>query len=485
MPDLEFNDASIVALFGHEAGEDERPERLKQYYFKTDTYERIMADLPLRILVGHKGLGKSALFQIALQDDRRDRVLSIKIQPDDIVNLKIDTEDFLRAIREWKDGLLNIMAEATFKSIDLKPTGALDASWIRTKKIASFLAETFKPLIAEKADLDPAKKAVLENFMAKKRLRVYLDDLDRGWSGTKNDIRRISALLSAARDLASEHEGLQFRIALRSDVYFLVRTSDESTDKIEGSIVWLTWTNHEILAMLVKRILTFFGREANEIELVGKSQPELADKLSLVMAEKFHGAGKWRDTPMYKVLMSLIRRRPRDVVKLCTLAAHGARRSHSHRIESSHFQAIFDEYSQGRLQDTINEYRSELPAIERLLLGMKPTRKERQDGLRYTFDTTRLLQKIAKCTEQGGFKFASGKPATPHELANFLYKINFLTARKQIESGKIERRYFEEQRYLSSQFVDFGFEWEIHPAYWWALQPDDQMKIFDDLDISS
>ena len=114
MPDLEFNDASIVALFGHEAGEDERPERLKQYYFKTDTYERIMADLPLRILVGHKGLGKSALFQIALQDDRRDRVLSIKIQPDDIVNLKIDTEDFLRAIREWKDGLLNNMAEATF-----------------------------------------------------------------------------------------------------------------------------------------------------------------------------------------------------------------------------------------------------------------------------------------------------------------------------------------------------------------------------------
>ena len=67
---------------------------------------------------------------------------------------------------------------------------------------------------------------------------------------------------------------------------------------------------------------------------------------------------------------------------------------------------------------------------------------------------------------------------TAKELANFLYKINFLTARKTLESGEIQRKYFEENRYLSHNLVDFGYDWEIHPAFRWALQPDDIESIF-------
>jgi hypothetical protein len=69
-------------------------------------------------------------------------------------------------------------------------------------------------------------------------------------------------------------------------------------------------------------------------------------------------------------------------------------------------------------------------------------------------------------------------------LAAFLYKINFLTARKELPD-LIERKYFEESRYLQSRFVDFGFDWEVHPAYRWALQPEDQKSIFIDLKLSS
>lgn len=62
--------------------------------------------------------------------------------------------------------------------------------------------------------------------------------------------------------------------------------------------------------------------------------------------------------------MSLIRKRPRDLIKLCTLAARQAHQARSPLIRTTHLQAIFDEYSQGRIQDAINEYRSELPEIE-------------------------------------------------------------------------------------------------------------------------
>ena len=62
---MQFNEVEIQKLFGHEAAEQESPERLKEYYFKNNTYNQIVVDLPLRILVGHKGIGKSALFKVA------------------------------------------------------------------------------------------------------------------------------------------------------------------------------------------------------------------------------------------------------------------------------------------------------------------------------------------------------------------------------------------------------------------------------------
>ena len=56
-----------------------------------------------------------------------------------------------------------------------------------------------------------------------------------------SDIEIISALLNAVRDISSEEKNIMFRISLRSDVYFFVRTSDESTDKISGNVIWLSW----------------------------------------------------------------------------------------------------------------------------------------------------------------------------------------------------------------------------------------------------
>src|SRR5690606_15703931 len=114
-----------------------------------------------------------------------------------------------------------------------------------------FLSSTLK--IDEKINLTASKKAILNSFLKNNQISVYIDDLDRGWQGRKHDILRISALLNAIRDISTENRGIFFRVSLRSDVYYLARTSDESTDKTESSVIWYSWTNHEILVLLVKR----------------------------------------------------------------------------------------------------------------------------------------------------------------------------------------------------------------------------------------
>ncbi len=479
---LTFSEPEIQALFGHEAAEDEDPARLREYYFKSSTYDQVVTDLPLRILVGHKGIGKSALFQIAIGEETEAGRLTLTIKPDDVLDLGDPTNDFLKTVRTWKNGLLRLLADKAADSFGYSEARSDDRSVPRSGDLLSFITAAIVEL--RQARGAAAGGPIAEAFLNKPEISVYVDDLDRGWQGRPHDVGRISALLSGVRDIVNEIRGVRFRISLRSDVYFLVRTADESTDKLEGSVVWHTWTNHEIFALLVKRIETFFGRSVDLGAMLDQRQRRLAMYLDPVFEDRFRGTGHWSNAPTYRVLMSLVRKRPRDLVKLCSLAGRDARKTGNRRIETNNLESVFEEYSQGRIQDTINEFRSELPDIDRLLFGMKPSRRERQAKEGYVYTTSGLVQKLGNVQESGTFEFTGGRRANSRDLAAFLYKINFLTARKETAEGLIERRYFEESRYLQNSFVEFGFDWEIHPAYRWALQPEDPRSIFNSLRLS-
>ena len=240
---MEFSEEEIAALFGHEAAESEDIERLKGYYYKSQVFSQVVNNLPLRILVGHKGIGKSALFRVAMEEENEAGKLALLIKPDDIIGIGGNTDDFLSEIREWKKGITEIISKKALISFGMLHEGLRSKLNEYGGNFINFLQETIS---VKDINLEPSKKLVLNDFLKTGKIFVYIDDLDRGWQGRPEDIKRISALLNAVRDLASENTGLSFRISLRSDVYYLVRTSDESTDKIEGSVIWFSWTNHEI-----------------------------------------------------------------------------------------------------------------------------------------------------------------------------------------------------------------------------------------------
>ena len=67
-----------------------------------------------------------------------------------------------------------------------------------------------------------------------------------------------------------------------------------------------------------------------------------------------------------------------------------------------------------------------------------------------------------------GFKTRS----SVEDLISFMYKINFINARKDMAKGFIDRKYFEDNKYITANYVDFGYDWEVHPAFRWALYPE-------------
>lgn len=464
----QFTDATIQQVFGADDAENEVKERFLEYFFSNSAYESLVSDLPVRVLVGHKGVGKSALLRRAFLEDQGKSALSFWLRPDDVVDVQERAktfEDFIRRVEAWKYELAKFLATMV----------------VERAYGASALAVVPELGKGRTRDLISVTTRALDEQGKGKNVTVYVDDIDRGWSASPQDIKNISALLTAVRDLSGSDRRIRFRIGLRSDVYFLVRTSDESTDKIEQNVIWLRWNNDQIIRLMAKRIETYFRSERTDAELQRLSQGEISRQiLAKVIDPIYHGRGHWAEKPIHNVLLSLTRARPRDLVKLFHGAARIAFRDRNEIISSTNLEDSFETYSQERLQDIINEFRSELPDMRTLVMHMRPTRRERRTAESYLFSTDELSEKLQAIMHHATLRFTNGQRVTPRSLIQFLYKIDFVTARRDGSDG-IDRKYFDESRFLANEVVEFGYHWEIHPAYRWALQPQDVQDVIDSL----
>src|SRR5690349_14274074 len=115
---VRFTEENIDRIFGKEAAEDEDPTRFVEYFIRGKTFQRVNVDLPLRILVGHKGVGKSALLKMCAIEDKNKNILTVQIQPHDVVRIyELGGNNFNQLIQVWKDGLRAIIFSKIVKSI--------------------------------------------------------------------------------------------------------------------------------------------------------------------------------------------------------------------------------------------------------------------------------------------------------------------------------------------------------------------------------
>lgn len=480
--EMEFDDATIRQIFGTDTAEDDDPRRLKAYFFKNKTYENIRADLPLRILVGHKGIGKSALLRMSHLEDVEQGILSLEIQPNDLVIREVSSGSFIERIDAYKRLILKSIAEKSIATLSYGEAPTINEAVAGS---ARHLMASLVKFVAAKVGHDGASDVIMlrQSFLREERVRVYLDDLDRGWSASQEDIHNISALINAARDICNDDPRIQIRTGLRSDAYYLYRTSDESTDKVEGNVIRLMWNRHDILTVMALRVATYLKKPIDGREFGKRNQAEIARELHPVLEEKFTvGRGHWDRAPIHIVLLSLNRNRPRDLIKLLTEAAREAYRANHDRITASDLEKVFSDYSHGRITDLILEFKSELPDIEKLLYNMRPAGKRAAvKEKRWLYTNDELIAKLRNILQSHNFAFTSKKAVTPSSLAEFLYKIDFLVARDEGPDGKPRWTQFDQNRILQSQFVDFGYKWEVHPAYRWALQPKSINEILEDI----
>ena len=257
-----FNDETILALFGAQAAEDEDPEKLKLYFVKNKAFDRIKAEIPLRILVGHKGIGKSAILVMSYQEDLENNHLSLWLKPTDLSKAWSVDGPFVERVEGIKRNILKLIAEKSLAKLNIFGSELGDNAVFTTVK------QIFNLLLKQIDDSDGASiDEVALNFKSSQKIKIYVDDIDRGWAATKKDVENISALINVARDLVNENRNIQFRIGLRTDAYNLVRENDESGDKIESYVIPVSWSNHDILVIVAKRVANYFNNDVSTEKL--------------------------------------------------------------------------------------------------------------------------------------------------------------------------------------------------------------------------
>jgi hypothetical protein len=111
-------------------------------------------------------------------------------------------------------------------------------------------------------------------------------------------------------------------------------------------------------------------------------------------------------------------------------------------ITTTHLEKSLEPYSQERLQDIINEFKSELPDIQKFLLDLRPSKKQRSTSESFQFTTDQLRSKINNSLQHVNLHFTNNRPISSGSLIQFLYKIDFITARILAGDGSIDRKYF-------------------------------------------
>lgn len=476
---IELSDKVIVDLFGSEAAESESINRLKEYFYKNNAYNRFKEELPLRVLVGPKGTGKSAIFRYALAEAEDCKLPHFNMPEENWPSGQqyTATKD---ATADWVTHIYKFIVQKYNVSDKVK----VDASFIRD------VGNRFVPFImnlisSDEAALQSAKQflnnEVVDLSVKKESLTVYIDNVDSLWSGRPSDVYNICGLMRACHILSSDSIGINIRLSLRSDVYYTLLGELDIMDKVSSNIIKMKWKNHEILCVTAARLARFRSEEfdwekhINEIDDLNQEQI-FSEYFSDIFADKYYGIGKWEKIPMRRALLSFIRQRPRDMILFCSAAARAARKT---PINHTHIQNILPQYGSDRINDLVAEYRHELPNISALLANMRATRQDYKDGIYNRYKQNEIIKKLNNILSNTDIRFR-GQHAKPKsmDVLRFLHRINFLIATKEDEAGYITRRYFEDDESISRNIESGVWSWEVHMAYRWGLEGLDEKLTF-------
>jgi hypothetical protein len=275
--------------FGAPAAERDIELGLADYFVETEAFRRV-AERKKTILLGNRGSGKSAIFKVLARQARLSGAIVLELSPEDYSYEMLSSTMQSESKGSWaKYGAYSaawkyliwvlIMKRVTEMGPKLKTgDGAKIYKYIRDnhatldrnpiaalisylKRIEGFkigtvgiklktteLAKLYK--LEEIYQLMPA----LKNVCARRKIFVFVDELDRGWDSSEDARAFVAGLFQACVSINEQIENVTVYVSLRRELYDSIPALYDDAQKYRDIIEIITWDEPTLLSLMAKRI---------------------------------------------------------------------------------------------------------------------------------------------------------------------------------------------------------------------------------------
>jgi len=473
---------------------------LDMAFFETPDYLSLIETADKTVVVGRRGVGKSALaYQLSKywHDVPKTRVTTVALDEAQMIGLVPLIElfgDSYRLIRAgccvaWRYALIMeiTLEQSSYYKFDKADTDGILARHVRKwraagddpagrlrKTLAMCLSTEDRPEtrvadLAEKLDINVVERAFDAMLSTLGFTCILLvDRLDEGYEPTDLGVGVVDGIVEATISLNQKHEKVRPTLFLRDNMFrAMAKRNPDYSRNVEGQILRLHWTEYQLLNMVCNRLRATFG-------IRHEQTLRTWDACAVRELSGHDGFRKCLQLTLY---------RPRDILVLLNEAFYAAFRENREQIVLADVNYSAKAISVSRIEDLHKEYTAIIPGLEYLTGAFASgtpefTLSEVESLLGRTLSSPALpvnVQQVFAIIE------------SPIDVLRALYGIGFLGVRDDhsgtyvfCHDGKSpDREISREDRFL------------IHPCYWMALNlmrdalaPPDAEEIHDEYDIN-
>lgn len=444
---------------GAPSAERDIDKGLEYYFIQSEAFLRV-SNRSKTVVIGNRGAGKSAIFQMIARQQRAKNALVIELAPEDYSYELLSTVLAGEAQGSWaklgayavawkyllyvllmkeivKRGggrpgrgplsKINAYIRDHHSTADVSKLSALIGYLRRLEGIkvgpieAGIKVRELEKLykLEEIYSLIPCIKEVLEGQEA----FIFVDELDRGWDASEDAKAFIAGLFQACMSINSVSPHLTVYMSLRQELYDNIPALYDDAQKFRDVIETVSWSEEGLRALIAAR--------------VRHSVPALRrfDDLS-VWTAIFAETLAYRKNNSFNYMVDRTLNRPREFIQFCGKAIEVSLQQGA--IPPLDYAAISlaeSSHSEERTKDISAEYRFQYPDLLSVFEAFR--------GRVYTLDREEL-EDVCLQLVTGDLAVASGaeswvRALEPEGLIKTLWQVGFLRA---LASGGIraERR---------------------------------------------
>ncbi|RKS74569.1 hypothetical protein BZB76_3086 [Actinomadura pelletieri DSM 43383] len=382
-----------VLDFGTPSAERDISRGLEKYFVESDAYQRVRSGAKT-ILMGNRGAGKSAIFQVLAKREREAGSHVIVLSPEDysyeLLSATMAAEDAGSWAKQgayaaaWKYLIYVLVMKALArKGLRLTKGGGREIhKYVRDIHGAqqlgplSLLVSYLKRLEAVKLgpieaglrtrELDRLYKLeeihnllpALQRVLDGERVVVLVDELDRGWDSSEDAKAFVSGLFQACVSINALHRNLRVYVSLRQELYDDIPSLYDDAQKHRDLVEKIYWSEESLLELIAKRIRHSAHEKGFDVEALEQAG-DWACWSAIFSSPRGRGS-----KASFRYMVDRTLYRPREIIQFCSEAlANGRTRTSRLPVPYSAIERSEYGYSVERLRDIAAEYRFQYPGL--------------------------------------------------------------------------------------------------------------------------